>query len=160
MRTRLPLLAVALALAAGGATSGAQGHQPSRHPAGRSGVVTYAEQGVTVSRPSARAAHDAAASSLPTPAAAVTALRRSRWAQAAFSTGMPVASLHTVTEKYPVAKGVRVGVPYQAWVVRVRGPVIFTGGPGSTPPPAGTKCTDVAIYDLQLSRWTESVQSC
>lgn len=99
-------------------------------------------------------------SKLRTPAAAVAALRRSRWAVGAFMTGMRVASLHTVTEKLPVVNGVRAGVPYEAWVASVRGPVIFTGGPGSTPPPAGTECTDAAIYDLQLFRWTESIQSC
>jgi hypothetical protein len=122
--------------------------------------INYASLGVTVGLPSPRAAGYATGSSLRTSAAAIAALRRSRWALAAFRTGTPVASLHSVTETNPSVPGVRKGVRYQAWVVTVRGPVLFTGGPGSTPPPPHTKCTDVAIYDLQLARWTESLQSC
>ena len=159
--TRLPLMFAVLALTAGCSASGAEAaHHSTGHAATRPATVTYAGQGVTVSPPSGRAKHDAAMSKLRTPAAAVAAVRRSRWAMGAFRTGTSVASLHTVTERHPVVKGIRAGVPYQAWVVSVRGPVIFTGGPGSTPPPAGTECTDVAIYDLQLARWTESLQAC
>lgn len=160
MPTRLlPVLAV-VALLAGCATSRTQANQHHSRAPARGTVITYPEQGVTIGPRSARAARYAAASSLKTPAAAIAALRLSPAAQVAFRTTVPVASLRTVTERLPVVTGVRTGVPYQAWVVSVRGPVVFIGGPGSTPPPAGTKCTDVEIYDLQLSRWTESFQSC
>jgi hypothetical protein len=95
-----------------------------------------------------------------TPAAAVGAFERLPAVDGRSDGGIPVASLRSVTEHDPVVSGVRVGVPYQAWVVRLRAPVIFTGGPGPTPPPADTKCIDVGIYDLQISRWTESLQAC
>jgi len=159
MTVRLPLIVAVSALASTHAGPAARAHQFSGHLATHSRSVVYAAQGVTVGPPSARAAHYAAISSLRTSASAIAALRRTRWALDAFKTGKPKASLHTVVERHPVAPGVRTGVPYQAWVITVRGPVIFTGGPGSTPP-IHPKCTDVAIYDLQLGRWTVSLQNC
>jgi len=160
MRSWFRLAAAVLALATscgvGHAYAGQHGSQ--RRLGGAS--YSYPEEGVTVGPPSKRAVHDAAVSSLPNPKSVVAALRQLRWAPAAFKTGGPSVSLRSVTEKYPHVRGVSAGVTYQAWVVSVRGPVTFTGGPGSTPPPADTKCTDVVIYDLHVNRWTESLQSC
>ncbi len=159
MRLLSVFVVSALALSCGPA-SGAQGHQPNGRLGTRGETTTYAEQGVILGPDSPQAAHYASVSRLRTPSAVIAALRQTRWAPDAFRTGVPSVSLHSVTEKDPAVKGVRVGVPYQAWVASVRGQVVFTGGPGSTAPSAHAKCTDVAIYDLQLSRWTDSIQSC
>lgn len=139
-----------------------QGHRRKAHAAGAG--LTYPDQGVQVDPPSSQAAAIAAASPLSTPAAVLASFNQYPAAQSAFgsvlTSGNPSASLATVTEQNPIAPGVAVGIPYQAWVVSVRGPVNFYGGPNSTPPPADTQCNDVGIYDLQLSQWTELLQSC
>lgn len=139
-----------------------QAHRRKAHAAATG--MTYPDQGVTVSPPSSQAAQDAAESSISTPSAAVTSFDQYPAAQSAFglaaTSGSPTASLATVTEQDPISAGVSAGVPYQAWVVTVRGPVRVFGGPGSTPPPAGTECDDVGIFDFQLSTWTELLQSC
>lgn len=127
-------------------------------------AVTYPAQGVQVGAPSAQAPRYAATSGLSTSSADVASFKQDRAAQGAFgsaiTSGNPTAALATVTEQYPVTAGVSVGVPYQAWVLSVRGPAAFYGGPDSRPPPAGLQCDDVGIYDLQLSKWTELLQSC
>ncbi len=139
-----------------------EAHRQRAHSAGA--ALTYPAQGVQVGAPSAQALRYAAASGLSTSSAAVAGFRQDRAAQGAFgsaiTSGDPTAALATVTEQYPVTAGVSAGVPYQAWVLSVRGPAAFYGGPHSRPPPAGLQCDDVGIYDLQLSKWTELLQSC
>lgn len=139
-----------------------EAHRQRAHSAGA--ALTYPAQGVQVGAPSAQALRYAATSGLSTSSAAVAGFKQDRAAQGAFgsaiTSGHPTAALATVTEQYPVTAGVSAGVPYQAWVLSVRGPAAFYGGPGSRPPPAGLQCDDVGIYDLQLSKWTELLQSC
>lgn len=138
-------------------------YRRTAHKAATSGL-TYPDQGVSVYAPSSQGQSEAAASPLSTPAAAIAAFQQDPAATSAFGSALtastPTASLATVTEQNPVVSGVSVGVPYQAWVVRVQGPVNFYGGPGSTPPPAGTQCDDVGIYDLLHAQWSELIQSC
>jgi hypothetical protein len=124
---------------------------------------TYPDSGITVAAPSANATTLASQSQLSSAAAAAAAFRASPAAQNAFGpavSGTISASLQTVTEQEPIATGVKKNTPYQAWVVSVQGPVIFTGGPNSTPPPADTQCQDVGIYDLQTAEWSDYLQSC
>lgn len=89
---------------------------------------------MTVGPPSQRAAYYAAVSGSAAQSPPLPAVRRSRWGLCAFRTGVPVASLRSVTEKHPVVTGVRAGVSCRAWVASVRGPVVSTDGPGSAPP--------------------------
>ena len=125
-----------------------------------SGATTYPEHGLIVRAPTTRVGAEAAHSKLGTASAAIAPAKRSRAFGWLFTAGRPVASLHTVTDRYSITAGVSPNVPYQAWVVSARGPVIFIGRPGSESPPVGTRCTNVAIYDLDISKWTEALQNC
>jgi hypothetical protein len=129
-----------------------------RHAHAAAGL-TYPDQGVTVTPASSQAPAAAACSGVPTASSAVSAFEQDPASRSAFGppTGTVTATLATVTEVYPITPGVQVGVPYQAWVVSMPGqPKYF----GPATPPANTTCTDVAIYSVQLSTWTERLQSC
>lgn len=128
-----------------------------------SAALTYPDQGVQIDSPSPSASSLAASSSMSTSSAAVASFQGYPAAQSAFgsalTSGSPKASLATVTEQDPIASGVAVGVPYQAWAINTLGPAQSFGGSGTTPP-AETQCEDVGIYDLALGKWTELLQSC
>jgi hypothetical protein len=119
---------------------------------------------VTLSAPTPSAVHLADASHLPPAAAVIAALRARRNAggalRNAFTSRGVRASLQTVLERYPTAARVKNNHPYQAWVAENRGPVVFIGGPASSPPRPGLICEDVAVYDLQIRAWSELFQSC
>jgi hypothetical protein len=130
-----------------------------RHYAPTSGPISP-DLGVQLGPPSAQAAGYAAASPIRTASAAIAAFAALGPFGSAIESGNPRATLQTVIERYPITPGVPAGVPYQAWVVIARGPVFFIGGLNSTPPPAGTRCNDIGVYDVELSKWTERMQSC
>ena len=128
--------------------------------------------GVDIRPAPSRAAKQAARAGVPTGAAAIAALRRTRGVGAsAFASappGDPVASLHTITERYPTTRRVHTGVPYAAWVLTGRGTLpevsgyVGAGNPSasaSSPPPANN-CHVVAIYSLALKDWTEIFGHC
>ena len=129
--------------------------------------VTFADQGVSLASASSSASSYAATSNITTSSAAVSAVENLPAAESVF--GPTLASNHSVsllnvTEKDPVVPGVTAGVPYSAWVVAFSGPEIVVGRPGDGPPsatPSSTAtCEDVAIYDVQISQWTELLQNC
>jgi hypothetical protein len=97
-------------------------------------------------------------------AAALTALEHDRVHPFGPITGneSPTESLQTVTERFPVTRGVAAGRPYQAWVVEARGPVLDIGGTaiGKPTPSYRGICTDVAIYDFRIAGWSEFFQDC
>ncbi len=136
------------------------------HAAVNPSTLTYPDQGIDVTAATSAATTLADASALPTVAAAEAALNAYPAALSVFGPALAApnnnikASLQTVTEQDPIATGVQQNVPYEAWVVQMTGPAIYVGGEGSTPPPAGLQCTDVAVYNLALAEWSELIQSC
>lgn len=137
------------------------------HPqaTGAASGQTYAEMGVTIGPPSSDATAQASSSAIKSGPAALSALQSNPAAAvygSAFSNGNASASLQTVTESAPVTSGVTAGTPYSAWVVTATGPPLAVGGTavGTTTPSSTAPCTDIAIYDVQTSAWSELFQSC
>jgi hypothetical protein len=129
----------------------------------------FADQGVALSTAPPGASSAASASGLATSAAAITGLQNLPAAQTVFGpstlSNSPTATLLDVTEQDPIVSGVTAGVAYPAWVVSISGPQINAGAqPGVPATSSGLSnaatCKDVGIYDIQINRWTELLQSC
>ncbi len=152
--------AVALARSAGsgGKRSGGVTGQPGRigrssYPARR----VYAAEGVTLVRPRAPIATTV------TRREAILRFERQDFAVRDWSRAELDAGLYMVTERNPVYLCQRPGIKYPAWVVTVdHAPSLSTGGPAGGPqqlhPPYD--CRNVAIFDLNISKWTEFFQTC
>lgn len=132
------------------------------HQAVSAGSTALSEQGVTLSPATLQAPVNAGASGVSTATDAVASLRSLPAAVSVFgpslASGNPTATRFDVTESEPQNAGVVKGAPYPAWVVSVSGPPVFSGI--GSPPPAGTTCDDIGIYDLEIDQWTELLQSC